>query len=344
MSLKGTDVEGTKKVRDQWLAWSDGLLKKRTPRPDEEVEGEPETVQGTSSTELQGPSNAPEAPSDTWASAAPWETKQRTAASKGSANPDTLGRARAEQERQGPEIQEDGDEMPDEVSRHKVVEAESFRLVNERGEPRALLTTNDDQPNLILMDGQQDLRAMLSLGSAGAPTLAFMDSEGKPRVRLAIGSDDSPALDFIDGDGELRFRVTLHEGGRPSITLVDETGEPRASMQQNPDGQHVMGLTDSNGQARAVLGVEQDGSASFALRDEAGENRIHLLSSDGYQAVTLSDGDGDTRIRMMVSPDGKPVLSFSDDRGENRFMAWVSGDGPMLGMLDEDGDAIWKAP
>ena len=156
---------------------------------------------------------------------APWERRPEAAAEKPEEG--LLGASEAEPNATQPGEQVVGEEelrIPeDRANTPKVVEAESFRLVNKEGAPRALLTVEDDKPRLVFMDERENVRLSLTLDPEGSPTLALNGSGSELRVRLATAANGSPAFDFVDDTGEFRLRLTS-DGGRPEPIAPEGRG------------------------------------------------------------------------------------------------------------------------
>src|SRR5215208_5834408 len=94
-----------------------------------------------------------------WATVASWDREQRVAPGKQEAEPSpTQENPNSGGARFSVDDHEGRDEGANDVSIPKVVEAESFRLVNERGEPRAVLGLRGNSPYLEFKGTTQDYR------------------------------------------------------------------------------------------------------------------------------------------------------------------------------------------
>jgi hypothetical protein len=338
IKLRGDDREGVQERQAEWSEWAESL-----PKKEEVGEVDSGTTQRSQATSSDTEALATSEEQRAWAPAAPWERKLRATAAKAEQGVDfSIGAEAEETSTHVPEIEEP--EAPsDEKTTSKVVEAESFRLVNNRGELRALLTAHDDSPHLAFMDQEEKVRLMLNTNSEGNPTVAMTDDKGNIRVRLAVGHDGSPVLDFGDNNAELRFRLSLEDGERPQISIGDEQGTPRAALKENPDGQFVLGFLDDNGEARVVIGLEPDGASSLNFRNENGDNRITLLSnSDDTQGLLLYDRNNRPRLVLHMGSDGEPMITLTNNEGEMRTIL-RAGDPNMI-LLDSEGNVIWREP
>jgi hypothetical protein len=179
------------------------------------------------------------------------------------------------------------------------VEAESFRLVNEKGEPRAILGVSEDVPYLKLMGADGRDRIFFSIDSEDdSPTFALFDSSGNMRVYLGLQSDGSPTLALTDEAGYFRamLSVTMQataEGVSPSLDFIDTNGNVRFKIMQYEGKEPVM------------LFLNEQGQTSVVLREEEGRPGLALL-----------DKFGATRGVFHVDPDGSPALIIQDERGK----------------------------
>ena len=98
----------------------------------------------------------------------------------------------------------------------KVITAEEFRLVDEDGRARAVLT----------------------LGSKGNVSISFYDRYDESRVELGLSPEGQPilklldqgSLEFLDKNGQIRVKVDVTYDGSPSLRLYDEDGRSRAAL------------------------------------------------------------------------------------------------------------------
>jgi len=239
-----------------------------------------------------------------WATVASWNQEPRVAAGKQEAEPPPspenppLERTSVEGTKQSADEQEQRDSPTSDATIPKVVEAESFRLVNEKGEPRAILGVREDAPYLTLKgtngkdrilfsigseddsatfalhDSNGNIRVFLGLRPDGSTTLALTDDAGQIRATLSVSMQASaegvsPSLDFIDENGEVRFKIMQYEGKEPTIVFVNEQGETSMILREQ-DGKPNLGLLDKFGTTRGVFALASDGSPALIIQDERG--------------------------------------------------------------------------
>lgn len=162
---------------------------------------EPETQAGVAEGDEQ--SHAPPAQPGRWASVASWGQEPRVAAGKQEAEPSPPQESPGSANRI-PSVDEQIKEQASmsDATIPKVVEAESFRLVNEKGEPRAILGVSEDAPYLTLKGTNGGDRILFRIDPEDdSATFALQDSSGNIRVYLGLRSDGSPALIIQDERG-----------------------------------------------------------------------------------------------------------------------------------------------
>ena len=179
----------------------------------------------------------------------------------------------------------------------KVVEAQSFRLVNEDGEPRAVLgldgdapylkmmgtggesrvvfrlNPEDGEPTLALRDSSGNIRVYVGLSNSG-PNVALMDDAGNIRAKLGVGRQATadgvtPSLDFIDENGEVRLKIFQYDGNEPVMLFLNENGGTSLILREQ-EGSPALGLLDKFGKTRGVFQLGPDGSPTLIIKDEHG--------------------------------------------------------------------------
>ena len=98
------------------------------------------------------------------------------------------------------------------------VQARKFVLVDEKGNPRALLAMEQYGPALSLADAQGKTRAGLYLLKDG-PMLNFANMDGIAGARLSV-LKAGPVLNLDYGNGKTRALLAVEEGG-PGVRLYD---------------------------------------------------------------------------------------------------------------------------
>ena len=114
----------------------------------------------------------------------------------------------------------------------KVLQAESFQLVDEQGEIIAVLASSPDK----------------------RPNLLVFDPAGKPLISLGMNASGEPAFSLTSGKSNASVSLSLNEG-QPALLLANKEGKARASVTLIMDGEPVVALYDQDGKTlRAVLG------------------------------------------------------------------------------------------
>ena len=127
-----------------------------------------------------------------------WDRRRRSAAGKREGEPTPPPRGPSP-DRPIPDTarQEKPADVEAEADASGAVEAESFRLVNKEGNPRAMLTLLNDEPNLGFISTNGHLRLVLSLGAGGSPNVALVDGAGNIRARLGLGDEKMSRRGFL---------------------------------------------------------------------------------------------------------------------------------------------------
>jgi hypothetical protein len=130
-----------------------------------------------------------------WATVTSWDREQRVAPGKQEAEPSSTQESPSSGDTK---FTVDDDERRDDVANDpsipKVVEAESFRLVNNKGETRAVLGLRDDSPYLELKGTDRDYRFHFQVDSEdGLPKLVMFDNLGADAVpKEAVQASATP--------------------------------------------------------------------------------------------------------------------------------------------------------
>src|ERR1043166_4668612 len=120
-----------------------------------------------------------------------------------------------------------------------VLQAESFQLVDERGEIIAVLASSADQrPNLLLFD-----------------------KNGKPAVSLGVNTSDEPACTLVAGNNNATISLSLNEG-QPLLLLTSKDGTPRASLTLITNDEPVLSIVKM---VRLSAHSWEPGQQSFSL-------------------------------------------------------------------------------
>ena len=148
-----------------------------------------------------------------------------------------------------------------------LVTATEFRLVDDAGRTRALLSLLRGRPRLIMLGETGEFQMELGIDQENSPALRFRDPDGKPRVRLALASSGAPDLSFMDRSGNDRSVLALSRDGAPALRMNDEAGRGRVALWQEK-GQLGLALADEKGLTRAHLALVEGASPTLAFYDE----------------------------------------------------------------------------
>jgi len=159
----------------------------------------------------------------------------------------------------------------------ETLEAQRFVLKNARGETRAQLACDKDNPHLALFDTAGHVAAQLSASPVG-PSLTLYDAKGQQRASLGLLFDTS-SLMLFNAEGEHRAQLSLM-GDQPFLDLIDGTRDKRIRLGVDPDGPSLQ-ISDAAGFMAIVgtIGLEttktgeahRTSAASVVLFDKDGK-------------------------------------------------------------------------
>jgi hypothetical protein len=113
----------------------------------------------------------------------------------------------------------------------RILTAEEFQLVDEKGTVRAALSMSMGGPGLILFDKAGKFRAVLSLATGeDTPVLSLGDGDGNHRATLALRVNGEPYLALLDKDGKVRMSCTVDKDKGPRVALLDRNEQTRAAL------------------------------------------------------------------------------------------------------------------
>ena len=164
----------------------------------------------------------------------------------------------------------------------KVVEAEKFLLRDARAKVRAELRADGDEPELVLLDRNENSRVRLRLEADGRPALVLYGKNNIPSATLGLLGDGWPALVLFGKDGEGSASLEVSPLVSAALHLSDRALKNRIQLLVDREGKPSLSLLDSDKKSRAVLGhteletsrtgtVEQRPASSLVLFDKDGK-------------------------------------------------------------------------
>lgn len=213
------------------------------------------------------------------------------------------------------------------------VRVKSLVVVDESDKDRIALTTDGDEPSLLLLDKDKVIRAELRVDEAGmCLSMSGYGEDGKGCAVLAVGAD-GPSLALYAAGTKLRALLSVDNNGA-NLAMHDENGNQGAGLLVNKD-ESLLRLS-YDGERRAELNVDKEGPG-LSLFDENGNDRARLWNgnNDG-PAMSLSDGNGEDRIKLALNED-TPRVVLRDENGNDRAWCTVE-DVTRMGMSDENGN------
>jgi len=125
----------------------------------------------------------------------------------------------------------------------RAVEATSFRLVDEQGRVRILMTVSS---GLSFLDEEGRGRAILGVNREG-PGLALYGDAGKSGAILNVNKN-GPALAFAGENGTTRAILAALRKEGAGLVLYNEQGEERAGLAVREEA-GMLALADAKGQS-----------------------------------------------------------------------------------------------
>lgn len=192
----------------------------------------------------------------------------------------------------------------------------------------------------------------------------LLDDAGKARAKLYM---DEAKAKFVLFDEKHAERVVLGVNKQNSgIALVNPDGVPVVSLGQVGSGESGLLLRTGNDKSGLTVQLAKEGFR-FQVKDRAGQRRFDIGVDDKQNLIEFRDNkevprmvggifapdevavcilDTKAKIRGLFGVNGTGYgVGFSSDKGKPRirFGLHLNND-PYLHLLDEEGDAIFKAP
>jgi hypothetical protein len=109
------------------------------------------------------------------------------------------------------------------VPQQNVVTGREFRLMDDKGATRAVLSLEEGNPALHFLDQRGRSRACVGLQESG-PSLFFALPDGRPAMHVAFG-DKGFSMAFADTAGSTRILLNVDDStGMPTIAVSDSAG------------------------------------------------------------------------------------------------------------------------
>jgi hypothetical protein len=153
----------------------------------------------------------------------------------------------------------------------KVLEAESFVLVDAKGAARAVLTSaSDDNVGLRLVDAAGKVRIALEVEPDGEPYIFLSDGAEKRRIAITVNKDGSPGMSLLNGNERAVLGMSAPEKRGGGILLGDGTGKVLGAFGTDSNGFTALSLRAKDDQPRALLAVTSDSSSILKFYNKEG--------------------------------------------------------------------------
>jgi len=105
-----------------------------------------------------------------------------------------------------------------------IVSAQGFRLVDEKGNLRGLLSTDGSKTVFAIQDGNNIPRVALSLDAQGTADVDVRDNANGERLSMTVDGNGNPSFSVADNRGKIRLITGISNGGDPVIGMTNEAG------------------------------------------------------------------------------------------------------------------------
>ena len=115
----------------------------------------------------------------------------------------------------------------------KIIIANEFRLEDQNGQLRALLSGTEKETFFSLRDGGEKEVVKLSVEATGLSSLTFFDSSAKERIQLSL--DEKGMHIHLAGEGKQESYIFLKSNAASGFVLTDVDGNRRFQATMGPD-------------------------------------------------------------------------------------------------------------
>ena len=133
-------------------------------------------------------------------------------------------------------------------NKKKIIIANEFRLQDQNGQLRALLSGTEKGTNFSLMNGEKQEVVKLSVDSTGFSSLTFFDSSAKERIQLSL--DDKGMHIHLAGEGKQESYIFLKTNAASGFVLTDVNGNRRFQATIGPDSNPQVTVFPSDSDSR----------------------------------------------------------------------------------------------
>ena len=163
------------------------------------------------------------------------------------------------------------------VTRHKVLQAELFELVNSKGELIAAMRAHSEtgRPIVALYDDGNP-KAGLALNRDGHPILTFQDDKDRQRLRIYLNEEFSGQVDLLDERGVQTVEVKA--GIEPQLTMRSGEKKPQVVLASASTGA-FLGLR-SKASSEVFIGIDENEEPSIELWDK---QKNHVFDAPAKQ-------------------------------------------------------------
>ena len=172
----------------------------------------------------------------------------------------------------------------------KVVSGSEFRLVDDNGKLRSLMTVDKNGDLLFTMlDAQEKVRMTQSVGNDGSSAVVLSAADGKPRMSLTSDSKQPGAFTVFDSKGDAAAVLAIGSDDFPMLTLNRDKNSVLTGITK--DGKGLIAMSDGAGQYFSVTGGGDMASALMLNHTGSGSSMMMTSMNDGTMQLSLKEKD-----------------------------------------------------
>jgi hypothetical protein len=130
------------------------------------------------------------------------------------------------------------------------IRTKELRLVDDDGQDRAVLSTDEKGTFLSFVDESHNGRTRLGLTQAGLATLVLARADGQQNFSISVEPEGRVILEGYDNSGIERFRLELKSNGsHTELSFHEKQRKPRMVLMAEDKGPAGLFILDQHGKA-----------------------------------------------------------------------------------------------
>ena len=219
-----------------------------------------------------------------------------------------------------------------------VIQAQSFQVVDKRGNVQAELSSDGDNTFLKLRGHKNQPGMMLGI-SDDFSEISFWDKKANKRMVLNA-TDTEAGIVVVDNRKNVKIAIGSEKMGsfikmqEPNVCAIglatnflgtglhmfDDQGKPRLELFSGKGAETSLTISDENQKARIQLNYDKN-TSRISMYDEFEKTISNLISQQDGIILGLSDGP-ETTVSMGIKKDDGPMFMI---RNKNKPITMTSG-------------------